>query len=251
MIRNWLVSLLVIMAVLLVSMPVSADIHAPRIKVKEGTSSNWSGYAVETNLDTPQSNAVTYVTGTWTVPAVTSTANNAYSSIWVGIDGYDSNTVEQIGTDGFWINGEAVYSAWYEMYPKFPVTIPITLTPGDTITASVSYVAKGTFSLALTNLTTKETFTTKQKCPSADRSSAEWIVEAPWSGGVLPLANFGSTTFTGCSATINNHQGPINDTSWQYDAIDMVNYSTDAVKADTGDLSKKGTGFTVTWISNN
>ena len=51
------------------------------------TSSNWSGYAVETNLNSPQSNSVTAVSGSWTVPTVTGTGT-AYSAIWVGIDGY-------------------------------------------------------------------------------------------------------------------------------------------------------------------
>src|SRR5262249_12809231 len=36
----------------------------------------------------------------------------------------------------------------------------------------------------------------------AARSSAEWIEEAPSSGGVLPWANFGSVTFSNLSATI-------------------------------------------------
>jgi hypothetical protein len=47
--------------------------------------------------------SVTDVTGSWTVPAVDCTSPNGtpngYSSFWVGIDGYGSNTVEQIGTD--------------------------------------------------------------------------------------------------------------------------------------------------------
>ena len=40
-------------------------------------------------------------------------------------------------------------------------------------------------------------YTTQQTASNAKRSSAEWIVEAPSSSsGILPLANFGSVTFT-------------------------------------------------------
>src|SRR5438067_231953 len=70
-------------------------LSAPRIPVKNGTSTNWSGYAIETNLSTPQSKVATDVRGQWVVPSVTCGTGNTYSSIWVGIDGYSSNSVEQ------------------------------------------------------------------------------------------------------------------------------------------------------------
>ena len=89
--------------------------RAPRIKAGVGnsTSNNWSGYVV-----TGPTGSVTYVNGSWIVPAVTASATNAYSAFWVGIDGYNSGTVEQIGTDSDWVNGAAQYYAWYEFYPK-------------------------------------------------------------------------------------------------------------------------------------
>jgi hypothetical protein len=231
-------------------------LQAPRIRVKQGTSLNWAGYAVETNLNTPQNDAVTDVAGTWTVPSVTATGTtNAYSSIWVGIDGYDSNTVEQIGTEQDIINGLPVYSAWYEMYPKYPFnlnkrTYPVN--PGDQITARVQYGNKGTFTLTMTNKgttgkTIKWTYSTTQKSPSARRSSAEWIVEAPWSSGVLPLSNFGTATFTNASVKLNGTAGTIG--SWPYDPMDMVT-SSGALKAQTFALSSDGTSFSVQWLSN-
>lgn len=70
----------------------------PRTHNKNGTSTNWSGYAVETNLGSPQSNVVTDVKGTWVVPTVSGTGTS-YCAVWVGIDGYGSPSVEQIGTD--------------------------------------------------------------------------------------------------------------------------------------------------------
>src|SRR5947207_1402920 len=71
-------------------------------------SSNWSGYSVEAAAHT-----VTDVKGSWIVPAVTvNGTSTAYAAIWVGIDGSNSNTVEQIGTDSDQVNGVAVYYAW-------------------------------------------------------------------------------------------------------------------------------------------
>src|SRR5207247_9022295 len=128
-------------------------------------------------------------------------APNSYSSAWVGIDGDNSNTVEQCGTDQDYVNGHEQYYAWYEMYPKGSATLPTATYPVakyDAIHARVQYAGNGQFQLTLTNASRGWTFTTTQKLPQARRTSAEWIMEAPWSGGVLPLANFGSISFTGC-----------------------------------------------------
>ncbi len=223
----------------------NVPVNAPQIHVKDGTSTNWAGYAVETSLKNPKSGAVTDVKGSWVVPAVTG-STNAWSSIWVGIDGYSSNTVEQIGTDQNWINGNASYAAWYEIYPKYPVTIPYTVKPGDRIDAEVQYVGS---SFVLTLIDEGNwNCTTTQKCPSAKRSSAEWIAEAPWSSGVLPLANFGTATFTNASAAISGTSGPIK--TWAFDCINIVN-SSGGIKAQTGTLSPDGTSFGVTWLSSN
>src|SRR5437660_833616 len=105
------------------------------------TSTNWSGYAAETNMFSPQGGAVSAVSANWTVPAVTG-GGTAYSSMWVGIDGYSSPTVEQIGTDSDLVNGVPTYYAWYEMYPSYSVTISsVAVHVGDQVNASVNYSA--------------------------------------------------------------------------------------------------------------
>ena len=77
------------------------------------------------------------------------------------------------------------------------------------IRGEVKYVGNDKFELTLTNLTTGQSFHTTQAAPGAARSTAEWIVEAPYNGGVLPLANFGTVTFKNARATINGQAGPI------------------------------------------
>jgi hypothetical protein len=213
------------------------------------TSTNWSGYAVSA-----AAGSVTDVKGTWVVPSVVGTGT-AYSSTWVGIDGYASNTVEQIGTDSDLINGVPTYYAWYEMYPHPSNTITLmAVQPGDTITAEVSYGA-GSFTLSIRDVTRNEVFSIAQKLKSAHRSSAEWIEEAPSGGGVLPLADFVSVTFSGAQATINGTPGPIGPAAPaplppQVDAITMAD-SAGGVKAKPGPLMDGGTSFTVTWFASN
>lgn len=223
--------------------------HGPRIKLKNGTSTNWSGYAALTNLTNPQNLAVSDVKGTWTVPTVScaGVSGNTYSSAWVGIDGYSSNSVEQLGTEHDCSNGQAVYSAWYEMYPKPAYRVNLPVQAGDVMTGEVRYIGNGQFTLSLQNTTTKKSFSTTQRSNKAQRQSAEWIVEAPWSGGVLPLANFGTLSFTNSYANILS-SGLVPIGSLAYEKIDMAN-ADGTVKAITSALTN-GTDFSVTWNHN-
>jgi hypothetical protein len=167
------------------------------------SSYNWSGYAVT------GAGVVSDVKGSWIVPTIQQGAcqpsGTQYSSFWVGIDGYSSNTVEQIGTDSDCQNGKPVYYAWYEFYPKFPYNInTITVQAGDVISAEVSYGTDGKFTVSITDESTNppQSFSISQKIPNAKRSSAEWIIED--SGGLLPdfgIVDFGSK-YTGVSTGV-------------------------------------------------
>ena len=223
--------------------------HGPRIILKNGTSTNWSGYAALTDLVNPASNAVSDVKGTWTIPSVSCTGvtTSTYSSAWVGIDGYSNSSVEQTGTEHDCINGAPSYYAWYEMYPKPGYRVNLAVNAGDSITGEVLYTGNGKFVLTLTNNTTHKTFSTTQRSNKAQRQSAEWIVEAPWSGGVLPLANFGTLNLTGSYASIlSTNLVPLG--SLVSDKIDMAN-TDGTIKASTSAITG-GTDFSVTWQHN-
>ena len=184
-------------------------------------SSNWSGYAVSS-----ATNSVTYVAGSWTLPTA-STTTNGYSSVWVGIDGYSSSTVEQIGTEADVANGKVTYYAWYEGYPAASMPISsFTIKAGDAITASVAYNATNKdFVLTIKDTSQNESFTKTLTVSGAQRSSAEWVVEAPSSNGVLPLDNFGTVTFTNAYATINGTTGSIDNAGWTVYSINMSSRS--------------------------
>jgi len=231
---------------------------APHIRNRNGTSSNWGGYAVETSFASPRNKVVSAVQGSWTIPTVSrSTSSQTYSSLWVGIDGYSDGTVEQIGTEQDWTPSGQQNYVWFEMYPHGAYEIVgFPIAAGDNFGAGVVYLSGGTFMLSITNVTqgvyyTVPTHYTRSK--NALRSSAEWIVEAPYSGGVLPLADFGTASFSHCVATINGTTGPIDDTGfWEDDAITMQT-SSGVVKAQPSalnDSSANGTtssSFTARW----
>lgn len=227
--------------------PVSTPFNHPQIHLKNGTSSNWSGYAVASNLNDPAINAVTDVQGSWTVPSVTCTNTSTYSSTWVGIDGYSDNTVEQTGTEQDCYRRMPNYYAWYEIYPHSSVRISLPVNPGNTMTGSVQFSAPNNYILTLTDVTTGKSFSTIQRLNGTGRESAEWIAEAPSSFfGVLPLSDFGTASFTNASATVNGQIGPINNPSWQNDPLTMeVNPTTP--KAVPSTLNTTSNGFTVTW----
>jgi hypothetical protein len=210
--------------------------HAPRHSFGRGTSTNWSGYAVP-------GTAASDVIGTWTAPAVTCAAGeNSWSSPWVGIDGDTSRTVEQIGTDSDCRNGTPLYYAWYEMYPKSLVTVPITVRPGDSFTGEVTYGASGAFILTLTDTTTGAFYQTTQSSRKAQRTSVEWIMEGPSSG---LLSNFGSVPFSATSATINGQTSSLGAFA-NPESITMVT-NQGLVRAMPSNVTNNGTSFGVSW----
>jgi hypothetical protein len=206
--------------------------HGRIHRITNSTSTNWSGYAVT-------GSRFTSVSASWKQPTATCSAT-AYSSFWVGLDGDTSNTVEQTGTDADCSGRSPQYYAWYEMYPKFPVNLSQPVAPGDTMTASVTTDGRGNFTLTISDASRGWTNVTKAKLKSAKLSSAEVIAEAPSSsGGVLPLANFGTASFTAAKA----NGSLLTSTTPNIDPITMASGST--VKATPGGIS--GGAFSVTW----
>lgn len=221
------------------------------IKLRDGTSENWSGYAAAKGLKNPQVGSVSMVSGSWVVPHIASSKDDTYCSIWVGIDGYGSGSVEQLGTEHDWANGKEEHYAWFEMYPKYPKELSnFPVEPGDVISASVVYQGNDTFKLSMSNHTKSVTTEIPVKhtmSSSAKRSSAEWIVEAPaTTDGVLPLAHFSTVELSECKATINGKTGSLNDGNWQSEALNMQT-KKGAMKATATSPSDNGKDFSVSW----
>lgn len=188
------------------------------------TTQNWSGYAV-TKYETGTS--YSSATATWVVPtaSVPPGFSAGYSSSWVGIGGFCLNTtctrvdktLIQLGTEQTATSSGSKYYAWWETLPQTSQTISsITVNPGDTIVATLQdgpslKQGKGggkpgggggkgqSWTLTITNTSNSESWS-KTLSYNSSLASAEWIEEAPSSGGILPLANYGTATFDPGSA---------------------------------------------------
>ncbi|HEY3728089.1 MAG TPA: G1 family glutamic endopeptidase [Solirubrobacteraceae bacterium] len=240
-----------------------ALIGAPAALADSVQSSNWAGYAVHRG-------GVKFkrVTGTWRQPTATCTPGRAtYSSVWVGLGGYNesSKALEQIGAEvDCNARGKVVSSAWYELVPAPSRTIRMQVRPGDQLKATVTIVGHEV-GLQLRDLTKHHTFTRNIHVSTVDVSSAEWILETPsvCSGKgfvcqVLPLADFGTATITGASAsTTRGAVGPISDRSWSTSKITLASGGhrfiaqggAPTVSALPSSLTSRGGAFTVTYQS--
>ena len=217
------------------------------------SSTNWGGYAVPAARG-----SVTNVTGSWLQPTATCTSGKTgFASFWVGIDGYNSGSVEQTGTDSDCSGSTPTYYAWYEFYPHPSHTISgLAIHPGDTISAQVLFLGAGKFKVSISDVTTGGSFSTTASVRKAARSSAEWIAEAPSSiTGILPLANFGTVSFGfDSTAVAGTDRATIGGTSGDLGtftaavAITMVSQANSStVKAQPSAISTDGTSFSVAW----
>ncbi|MGO9881394.1 MAG: G1 family glutamic endopeptidase [Solirubrobacteraceae bacterium] len=213
------------------------------------TSSNWSGYAVQSPSQ------FTDAQGSWTEPSVSCPSNSAqYASFWVGIDGYSSDSVEQLGTDSD-CNGRnrPSYYAWYEMYPADSVELSTSKYPvkaGDTLSASVS-VSGTTFTLSIAS-SEGWTYTTKQSGAGLAQSSAEWIAESPEICSrrctLAQLSDFGTVNFSKSEATAGGTVQPISSFTYDsgpHDIIATTNSGT--VRAQPSALGAGGSSFSIAW----
>jgi hypothetical protein len=175
--------------------------------------------------------------------------------------------VEQIGTDSDCDRlGRSYYYAWYELWPRDSVELGLTVSPGDTLWASVE-VRGNRVLLELWNLSTDRGVTRSLHLAAPDTSSAEWIAEAPSipgraGGKRAALTDFGSVRFADASATsLSGRSGPIASPVWQASAIGLsgavvsahdgeagrvLSYNGDA-RGIPSNLEVAGTSFSISW----
>jgi hypothetical protein len=223
-----------------------AGLHPDRVidNVTVSESNNWSGYAVT-------GSEFTQVKGSWIVPAVDCNAvPNSSASFWVGIDGWETDTVEQTGTDSDCDDGTPSYYAWFEFVPASGVTITsVPVSPGDQVSAEVVFDGVQ-FTVTMANETTGKSYRKSIPPGSAKRTSAEWIAE---SNG-YELSDFGTVSFgqdyTFVSGT---NYAADSSTSGQIGAFgknvqeSVMVAGKGVVEAVPSSLSSDGTSFTVAW----
>lgn len=177
------------------------------------TDTNWAG-AITEETD------VTYVSGSFEVPAVSMPAGGDSSTsycgtAWVGIDGWGndcSGGLIQAGVNWCIQNGAVSYTPWSEWWPaEAQVNFDnFAVSQGDLITVSVTATSTTSGTAVLTNQATgaSVTRTWSGESPALCLRTAEWIVEdytlLESTGDVLvPFANFGEVYWADTSCTVN------------------------------------------------
>jgi hypothetical protein len=210
------------------------------------SSLSWAGYIVSrTNNAKVEVNAIN---ASWVVPTVNASTGTGYTSVWIGIGGQFDKTLIQVGTEQDVTNGQDSYYAWYELLPSFAVRLNnITVSPGDTMDASISLVDSATnhWSIKISDTTTGQAFSTMVVYNST-RSSAEWTLERPTiTSKLTSLADFGNLTFTGCYLNANNISGSIS--KFYFSRLEMTN-SQYVQLASVSSLLANGTSFVISYI---
>ncbi|MES2203322.1 MAG: G1 family glutamic endopeptidase [Patescibacteria group bacterium] len=164
----------------------------------EQASYNWAGYVADT------ASQYSAVSASWIVPSVSGQEGSDLSAdaTWVGIGGVDTHDLIQTGTQALVQNGSVVYQAWWEALPGVSQPLALRVSPGDSVTAAITYIEQGQWSITLINNTTgKRAHVTIAY--NSSFSSAEWVEEAPSLATnrghrpLIPLTHFGAVAFSG------------------------------------------------------
>lgn len=218
----------------------------------------WAGYAVSKS-----NNYFRVVSGQFVVPTLNcGSTPNAQAAIWVGIDGYNAQMVEQDGIAAKCSGGSPQYQAWWEFfgcqlvssscpnngYPIYISTSTITINAGDTMIAQVYFNANGQnqFEYYIMDLTTFQQSITYSKKYNANLASTEWIIESPSS---TYLTNYGVTYFTnGYASSTLSHQSYVYIQNWG-SSLHKLNEDTSSGTRmqTTSSLSGNYGDFHITW----
>ncbi|KAL2831664.1 peptidase A4 family-domain-containing protein [Aspergillus pseudoustus] len=173
-------------------------------------SNNWAGVVRE---QPPAGGPYTAVSATFTVPAATAIPGGPdlqAVSAWVGIDGDTyAGAILQTGVDFYVENGQTHHDAWFEWFPDYAYDFNLAVNTGDVIVAMVQSFSPSEGIAVIENMSTGQKATQTVKAPKPEATlagqNADWIVEDFQSGdSIVPLADFGAITFTGCEAQAQN-----------------------------------------------
>jgi hypothetical protein len=188
---------------------------------------NWSGFAT-------YGDHFRFVSATYSIPSLNCAVSpdGSFDSQWVGLDGYTSATVEQVGTYAQCSGGTPSYFAFYEMYPSGSGAVSFSgVSPGDSISVNVFYSSSASkWNLTLRDNTTPGLNGISQSlsCPSGStcrNANAEVISEVPDGGPpAASLGDYGIVGFTQIAITdTSGHHYNFFSPYWKNDKIFEVN----------------------------
>jgi peptidase A4-like protein len=217
-------------------------------RASTGRSRNWAGYVA--------TGATTFacVEATWTQPKVRCVGSAAQSVVfWVGLGGFDQRGLVQVGTESTCGPAGTLVAAWHESLPKerFSIRSAIRVSAGDRVWAQARWLDGSHYRLSLADLTNRQHFTLRVTNAVVDRTSAEWIVEAPTGGcpshcHTLRMPDFRTFRFSEAWLSLGGVRRPVNGTRFVHVREAMVN-SAGATRAAVTSLGSTGASFTVRW----
>jgi hypothetical protein len=202
----------------------------------------------------PPSGVFTSVGAAWDVPAA-SAQNSGFGLLsWVGIDGWGTNAVCQIGTwHEFDDAGKLTVKAWWEWFPDpSRTTTDLDIAPGDAIGATVTGHSANSATLTIANMS-KNKHTSIDLTPPAGNTfqgqTAEWILERP--SGTTPLCTFQPCGMALASADYADALGGATKGSvWAKDGdlMNMVNSSNQTLATAGIGTTLLGPAIAVTFV---
>jgi hypothetical protein len=186
------------------------------------------------------------VSGSWN--ATLATANGTGTSAdgtWIGIGGVTAGDLIQVGTENtFTAGGNISTAAFYELLPAVsqPIT-SITVTQGDSMSASITETSSGQWNIVITDITTGQSATINVSYTSS-YSSAEWIQEDPSysSRRQIPFDNFGTATFADAGTTADGALLNLSTSTAQ--PVTMVNHAGQVIALPSA-IGSDGASFSV------
>ena len=185
------------------------SVAAPQIPTS--TSPNWSGYIL-------RGSTYTGVGGTFNVPGIFASPTDTFTSEWVGIDGADASnpTILQLGVAERYSTSTNTYGifAWIELFPQPLLLLPLSVSPGNSMTVAIVQAGAGVWTVGIKNNSTGQVWAANVPYSGPARS-AEWIVEAPalgTVGNVQTVGIFSPVTFTQLGISPQPVQGSL--TRW-------------------------------------
>jgi hypothetical protein len=198
---KWLARLSEPLILIPVHSPISSDVYHQTVNVEASShNNNWSGYIAQGG-----NHSYMMVLGEWAVPELRAADpnNSTYSSLWIGLDGYNLTDLVQAGTEqdvlktatGLYI---AHYYAWTEILPNQPTSDPVpnsvlSIDGGDEIetvvwvgTANGTPNPYGTYAFFyFYDWTQHKAYGVSMSLGSMhfNGQDAEWIMERPELGG--------------------------------------------------------------------
>lgn len=238
--------------------------------------SNRSGYQIHFNQG--DQDKIESVQSEWIVPTfvrINHEADHSECLISIGIDYVASNgEIEsvQIGTGHCWDTDDG-YSRWdidngfldhqknYFWIRTHSTTSNLSMNEcmaldGDQISAKISNDGSGNFTIQLKNLSmptlngVANEFTFFLSPTLHSVHSAKWTVEDKHlenTPGIPLLPRFQPIQFTNCSATVNNQPGPINDSRWKHNSLNIQEFFYTLAETQNLTTDQKGSSFIVRW----